>query len=234
MGRLVDTGGRRALCAVPVAEHRQSEELAELCPEAGRYQSGLQNDYVEDDGKIAQDEDSYTSNEDIYAGYVMAKAVWGKLEVIGGVRVDHTRISSDNYEALALEDQDPVYTKVKGKASYTSVLPRLQVNYRASDDFVVRGAFYTSIARPEPLYISGATEIEEEDGKVDVTVGNPNLKPAYAYNFDLSLERYFGSVGLISGGLFYKKIDRFIFSGVAPETEGDRAASPTIRAWPAR
>jgi TonB-dependent receptor len=185
--------------------------------------SSFVNEYIEDDGKIAQDEDSYTSDEDIYAGYVMAKAVWGKIEVIGGARLDHTRVTSDNYELIALEDQDPIYSKVKGKAHYTNVLPRLQVNYRASDKFVVRGAFYTSIARPEPLYISGATEIEEEDGKVDVTVGNPNLKPAYAYNFDLSLERYFGSVGLISGGLFYKKIDRFIFSGVAPETEGDKS-----------
>lgn len=180
------------------------------------------NEYVED-GAIAQDEDSYTSNEDIYAGYVMAKGVWDKLEVIGGLRIDHTRVSSNNFELIELEDQDPIYTKVKGKANYTSVLPRLQVNYRASNKFVIRGAFYTSIARPEPLYISGATEIEEDDGEVDVTVGNPGLKPAYAYNFDLSMERYFGTVGLISGGLFYKKIDRFIFSGVAPETEGDRA-----------
>lgn len=180
------------------------------------------NEYVEG-GAIPQDEDSYTSTEDIYAAYAMAKASWGDWEVLGGLRIDHTRVSSDNFEVIALEGADPVFNKVKGKARYTSVLPRLQVNYRASDDFVIRGAFYTSIARPEPLYISGATEIEEEDGEVDVTVGNPGLKPAYAYNFDLSLERYFGSIGLISGGLFYKKIDRFIFSGVAPETEGDRA-----------
>jgi TonB-dependent receptor len=180
------------------------------------------NEYVED-GKIPQDEDSYTSDEDTYAGYVMAKGVWGKLEAIGGVRVDHTRVSSDNYEIVALEGQDPVYTKVKGKANYTSVLPRLQVNYRASNDFVVRGAFYTSIARPEPLYISGATEIEEEDGEVDVTVGNPGLKPAYAYNFDLSVERYFGSVGLISGGLLLQEDQPLHLQRRRPETEGDRA-----------
>lgn len=178
------------------------------------------NDYV-DNGAIPPDADSYTSNEDIYAGYVMAKGAWGPLEVIGGLRVDHTRVTSDNYEVLELEDEDPVFTKVKGKASYTSVLPRLQVNYRAANDLVFRGAFYTSIARPEPQYISGAIEIEEEDGKVDVTVGNPGMKPAYAYNFDLSVEKYIGSIGIISGGVYYKKIDRFIFSGISPETEGD-------------
>ncbi|MFC4254840.1 TonB-dependent receptor [Croceibacterium xixiisoli] len=179
------------------------------------------NEYL-DGGSIPLDEDSYTSDEDIYAGYIMAKGVWGGLEVIGGLRVDHTRVSSDNYELLELEGEDPVYNKVKGTANYTNVLPRLQLNYRATPDFVVRGAFYTSIARPEPLYISGATEISEDNGMVDITVGNPGLKPAFAYNFDLSVERYFGSVGLISGGLFFKKIDKFIFSGISPETEGDR------------
>jgi hypothetical protein len=56
-----------------------------------------------------------------------------------------------------------------GKAQYTSWLPRLQIDYRPSDDTVVRGSFFTLIARPEPLFISGATEVEEEDGEVDVT-----------------------------------------------------------------
>ncbi|RYD28386.1 MAG: TonB-dependent receptor, partial [Lysobacteraceae bacterium] len=180
------------------------------------------NEYVED-GSIQQDEDSYSSNEDIFAGYVMAKGGWGKWDVIGGLRADHTRVSSDNFEVVALEDADAFFTKVTGKAHYTSILPRLQVNYRASDNFVLRGAFYTSIARPEPQYISGATEIEEEDGKVDITVGNPGMKPAYAYNFDLSFERYFGSIGIVSAGVYYKKINRFIFSGTAPETEGSAA-----------
>jgi TonB-dependent receptor len=182
----------------------------------------FENAYVED-GVIPRDEDSYKSREDIYAGYLMAKGVWGAWEAIGGLRVDHTRVASDNWEAVALEGQEPTFTPVTGKASYTSWLPRLQINYRPADDTVVRGAFFTSIARPEPLFISGATTIEEEDGEVDVTVGNPGLKPAYSYNFDLGFEHYFGSIGTVSAGVYYKRIDRFIFSGVAGETEGDRA-----------
>ena len=178
------------------------------------------NEYVEGDG-IPIDGDSYTSDEDTYAAYVMAKGVWGDFEAIGGVRLDHTRVSSDNWETLELEGQDPVFTRISGEADYTTVLPRLQLNYRASENLVLRGAFYTSIARPEPLYMSGAIAIEEDDGEVDVTVGNPGLEPAYAYNFDISLERYFGSIGVLSAGVYYKKIDRFIFSGTAPETEAD-------------
>ncbi len=182
----------------------------------------FENAYAED-GVVPRDEDSYQSREDIFASYLMAKGVWGRWEAIGGLRVDHTRIASDNWEAVELEGQDPTFTAVTGKANYTSWLPRLQINYRASDDLVVRGAMFTSIARPEPLFISGATTIEEEDGEVDVTVGNPGLKPAYAYNFDLGVERYFGSIGMVSAGVYYKRIDRFIFSGVAGETEADRA-----------
>lgn len=223
-GRLVNTGAVGApyapFLSLNIANLKNWRKYAQGLIDSNP--ADYTNEYVEN-GAIPQDEDSYTSDEDVYAAYVMGKGVWNKWEVIGGFRVDHTRVSSDNFEVIALEDEDPVFTKVKGKANYTSFLPRLQVNYRASNKFVVRGAFYTSIARPEPLYISGATEIEEEDGEVDVTVGNPGLKPAYSYNFDLSLERYFGSIGLISGGIFYKKIDRFIFSGTAPETEGDRA-----------
>ena len=185
-GQLVDTGAVGAPYApylsLNIANLKDWRHYAQALIDGS---AGYANEYVED-GAIAQDEDSYTSDEDIYAAYAMAKGIWDKWEVIGGLRIDHTRVSSDNFEVLALESQNTVFTKVKGKANYTSILPSLQMNYRASSNFVMRGAFYTSIARPEPLYISGATEIEEEDGEVDITLGNPGLKPAYSYNFDLS------------------------------------------------
>ncbi|WP_228073536.1 TonB-dependent receptor [Kordiimonas pumila] len=181
----------------------------------------FENEYV-DDGGIPIDEDSYSSTEDVFSGYLMGQATFGELEIVGGVRFDHTRITSDNYEIIELEDQDPIYSDVTGKAHYTNFLPRLQANYRLSSDTVIRAAYFTSIARPEPLFISGAIEIEEDDGEVDVTVGNPGLKPAYAHNFDLSVEHYFDTVGLISAGVYAKKINNFIFSGIAGETEADR------------
>ncbi len=84
-----------------------AQNLVDTNPEFG-------NDYVED-GAIPIDGDSYTSDEDSYAGYVMGKGVWGKLEVIGGVRVDYTHISSDNYEALELEDEGPASPRSRAR-----------------------------------------------------------------------------------------------------------------------
>ncbi len=49
-----------------------------------------------------------------------------------------------------------------------------------------------------------------------IGVGNPDLKPEYAWNYDLLGEHFFSSVGVLSGGLFYKDIRDFIFTRVAP------------------
>jgi TonB-dependent receptor len=179
------------------------------------------NEYEEDDG-IPLDEDSYTSREDIFGAYVMGQVERDAWDLTGGLRLDYTRVESDNYELIELEDEDPIYGQTTGEGDYLSVLPRVQFNYRPTADRVFRAAYYTSIARPEPLYMAGAVEIEEDDGEVDVTVGNPGLEPAYAHNLDFSFERYFDTVGLISVGAYAKYIDKFIFSGVAPETEADR------------
>jgi TonB-dependent receptor len=192
-----------------------SQNLVETDPD-------FTNEYVEDGG-VPLDGDSYSSREDAYDAYVMGRINREDWDLVAGVRVDHTRVESDNYEVIALEGEDPLYGRITSTADYTSILPRVQFNYRPDSDTVFRAAYFTSIARPEPLFVSGALEIEEEDGEVDVTIGNPGLKPAYAHNFDFSTERYFDTVGIVSAGIYAKKIENFIFSGVAPETEADRA-----------
>ena len=67
----------------------------------------------------------------------------------------------------------------------------------------------------------------------EITIGNPELKPTVSYNFDLSADYYFRSIGLISAGIFYKKIDDFIVDQVRPPTTSTRVtptpASPSPR-----
>ena len=40
--------------------------------------------------------------------------------------------------------------------------------------------------------------------------GNPDLEPTTSMNFDLMYENYFENIGIVSGGVFYKDIDKFI------------------------
>ncbi len=44
----------------------------------------------------------------------------------------------------------------------------------------------------------------------EITLGNSDLEPTMSYNLDISAEYYFRSIGLVSAGVFYKKIDDFI------------------------
>ena len=54
--------------------------------------------------------------------------------------------------------------------------------------------------------------INRSDNKL--VMGNPDLTPTISYNFDLSADYYFKSVGLVSAGIFYKKINDFIVDQV--------------------
>jgi TonB-dependent receptor len=78
---------------------------------------------------------------------------------------------------------------------------------------------FTSVARPEFQFVAGTTEIEIENGTADIFLGNPSLKAAYAWNFDLGVEYYYGGIGIISANVFYKSIDDFIFNDDAPEDD---------------
>jgi len=181
----------------------------------------IENDYIED-GSIPADEDTYQATEDIYATYLMTQADVGNWQMIGGVRIEHTDISVDNLQLVEDEDEGTEsLMPVTNKTDYTEVLPRLQINYRASDDLVFRGATFASLARPEHQFIAGTTEIEIENGEADVFLGNPDLKAAFAWNFDLGVEYYFSSIGIASVNLFFKQIDNFIFNDIAPEGESD-------------
>ncbi|MEM8815912.1 MAG: TonB-dependent receptor [Pseudomonadota bacterium] len=181
----------------------------------------LENDYI-DDGSIPLDEDTYSATEDILAGYIMAQANVDKWEFIGGVRIEQTNVSVRNLELI--EDDDAgteTLTPIRTKSDYIDVLPRLQINYRASDELIFRGAVFASLARPEFQFIAGTTEIAIEDGTADIFLGNPDLETAFAWNLDFGVEYYYGGIGIISANVFYKTIDNFIFNDDAPESDGD-------------
>jgi TonB-dependent receptor len=183
----------------------------------------LENDYVEVDG-VPLDEDSYNATEDIYGTYLMGQANVGNWELIGGLRVEYVETEVRNLELVEDEDLGTATLMPKTtRSDYTEVLPRLQVNYRASDDLIFRGAAFASLARPAFQFIAGTTEIAIEDGTADVFLGNPDLKPSFAWNFDLGVEYYFGGIGILSANVFYKSIDDFIFNDNAPEGGGDPA-----------
>lgn len=51
-----------------------------------------------------------------------------------------------------------------------------------------------------------------------ITRGNPDIKPTYADNFDLTAEHFFGNIGFVSAGVFHKNLKDLMLSSRDYET----------------
>ena len=149
---------------------------------------------------------NYDAGERILAGYLRwDQNITNDLMFIAGVRVENTDL---DYRGNYILDED--YDNADERHNYTNVLPGLTLKYDLNDRTVLRAAFTTALARPNYYALVPYVDIQRE--KREITAGNPNLKATYSYNFDLLGEYYSKSVGIVSGGLFYKRLDNFIFN----------------------
>jgi TonB-dependent receptor len=94
------------------------------------------------------------------------------------------------------------------RSDYRNWFPNLQLRYEPWHRLVLRAAYSTTIGRPKVTDISG--RLVEDDVTQIVTFSNPGLKPQHGRNLDFSAEYYFEPVGVVSLGVFRKKIDNFI------------------------
>jgi TonB-dependent receptor len=92
------------------------------------------------------------------------------------------------------------------------VLPGLHLRYDAADDWVLRASANKTVSRPSFGDIS--PRVGYSRGDEEVRLGNPELDPYESTNIDLSVEKYLGSTGILSLGLFHKSIDGYIVETV--------------------
>lgn len=180
--------------------------------------SGEGIEFEDIDSLLASESNDWEVNEDVYAAYGMFKWFTGKLTLTGGVRVEYTDFSSDGnavelveegeeHNGVVLEDDTVFIEAIEASRDYTDVLPSLNLRYDITDTVVARAAVSRSIVRP--LFEDVASRIAVEDGEAEI--GNPELDPYSAWNYDLSLEYYPTDLSVLSAGVFYKDIDDFIF-----------------------
>ncbi|NCU03429.1 MAG: TonB-dependent receptor, partial [Chitinophagaceae bacterium] len=84
------------------------------------------------------------------------------------------------------------------------------LRYAFSNDFIVKAAWTNALARPKYYDLVPYFNINPND--LELSAGNSALSPVRSSNLDLMAEYYFKSVGIISGGVFYKKIDKFFYT----------------------
>ena len=128
-----------------------------------------------------------------------------ETKVVGGVRIEKTKTDVDGYL------QENGVTKPRSESKdYTSVLPSLHVTHALAEDQNLRVALTRTFARPDFGALTPGGSYTEADNVLKS--GNPDLDPTYSDNLDVMFEQYYGEVGLVSAGAFYKHITDPIFS----------------------
>lgn len=164
-----------------------------------------------EDKLIDEAVEAFDAQEAVYAGYLMAREQFGKMTIITGVRYEHTTGVYNSRDVVIAPNGDLQEIRpVTGEVSYGFLLPSLNLKYALKPNTNLRAAVSSSYSRPNFGQIVPAQEANLEDN--EASVGNPNLRPVRSTNYDLLAEHYFGNVGVISGGIFYKALTDFIYT----------------------
>jgi len=153
---------------------------------------------------------NYSATENIVAAYAMADIQFNnKLSGIVGLRYEGTNL---DYSGFILDVDNDDISESSDSQNYGNFMPGLHLNYNFNDNSILRFAWTNTIARPNYYDLVPYAEFSPDDE--ELVRGNPSLEPTTSMNFDLMYENYFQNIGIVSGGVFYKDIDKFVYERV--------------------
>ncbi|MGN6376076.1 MAG: TonB-dependent receptor domain-containing protein [Sphingomonas sp.] len=168
--------------------------------------------------------DNYNKNwsigEKIVTIFSMAKidAHLGGIKLRGnaGVQIVHVTQDSSGYsvpgDITGSTPITPAFSTVS--ASYSNVLPSLNLIFDLGSDVMVRVGAARTAARPrlDDLRSSVSAGVSQTTFLWSGSGGNPYLRPWLADAYDLTLEKYFGNRSYFSVNGFYKKLNTYIYN----------------------
>lgn len=163
---------------------------------------------------------SFYGHENVYAAYLMGNwRLSESFQLLGGVRNEYNDITFNGKKAVntakGVQQED-----LKNKHHYNVVLPMLHAKWSLADNSILRGGLTRSFARPDFNSLNPGTVINELNNTI--TEGNTYLKPTISNNADIMFEHYFSSVGIITGGVFYKDLHNIIYDNQSVVTLNDK------------
>lgn len=178
--------------------------------------------FQDDETYIRQntDPDSYNGSENMGAGYAMGKLTLNKLEVITGVRYERTGFKyNGNIVSFDNTGKYVSTNKVAVNSSFDGFFPSLNLKYALDQRTNLRAAVTRSLSRPGYYDLVPWQEVEPRRKRMKI--GNPDLDQATSTNYDFLFEHYLKSLGLVSGGIFYKNIDNYIYESIFTRQGGE-------------
>ncbi|HMH34742.1 MAG TPA: outer membrane beta-barrel protein [Puia sp.] len=148
-------------------------------------------------GTYDYDKNNYRLFEDVTAAFGQFKLVFPRLDIVGGVRQEHTS------QGYTLNTFYP--TQINGiTKTYTDMLPSGAVKIKLNSKTNIRASYFKSLARPN--YYDLVPANIRSVSSATVTTGNPQLRHSVADNYDLRYEFFPREEEQLFAGIFYKKI----------------------------
>ena len=165
---------------------------------------------------------NYKASEVLMASYAEYSAIFGALQVLGGVRWEQAH---DDYFTMAT----PVVGGEKADLKMVNFLPGVNLRYELTPEQVFHLSVTRSMSRPSYFDLVPAVDRSDESS----AQGNPNLRPAVSTNFDLRYEYYPNTSDVYSAGVYYKRItdpieDQYQSVGVVLSTEKVNGPPATV------
>jgi TonB-dependent receptor len=192
----------------PVSNYNQIQNLINSQLQAG-FSPNL------DKNRIVSDPATWDTTERVFAAYLMDSISFSKWRLVGGVRIEAT---STDFSANKVTLNAGAYagtTPVSGSSSYVNVLPSIQATYLVEPNTKLRLSYSSGISRPNFSDIVPSVQVDPNTSPKSLQVGNPNLLPTRANNYDILIEHYFQPLGILQGGAFYKALTNPIYPTVS-------------------
>nr|WP_295105917.1 TonB-dependent receptor [uncultured Caulobacter sp.] len=128
------------------------------------------------------------------------------VAINGGVRYVDTSITSAGYHQVQTPTGGTTYTPapVSSDGSYNKLLPSVNVTAELTDSIILRGAASKTLMRPALTDL--AYKRTASWNSFRFTDGNPALKPTFAEQWEVGLEKYLPGGGLLAVSYFNKQI----------------------------
>jgi TonB-dependent receptor len=170
---------------------------------------------------------AFDDREISYSAYgkLNFSATPGSLPLLGnlGLRLIETQ-SSMKGNTLIISTPDQInytfnYQAAKTDKNDLELLPSLNMRLQLDDDLFLRFALSRTVTRPQFAQLDPGLSLSASTATLlgSGTSGNPHLSPEKSNNVDLSLEDYFGAQNALTGALFYRRVNGYIQSAIAPE-----------------
>jgi len=168
--------------------------------------------------------DYYKVDEKVTSVYAMADLGFDvgpvPVAVNGGVRYVDTSITSSGYHQIQTSTGGTTYTPapVSSDGSYNKLLPSVNFTADITDSIVLRGAASKTLMRPALTDL--AYKRTASFNSFRFTDGNPGLKPTFAEQYEVGVEKYLPEGGLLAVSYFKKKIEGVVRQALTGTVKG--------------